>query len=94
MSILEPPPDDDADLRALFDTLEEPDTSDVIDVTKLLDHELLDLLADSREKLLSMGEMLSDLENTYGTKAGTPEAREQHAIRLACLMEMSHRGMR
>ena len=49
------PDPDDADLRALFDSLEEPDVSDVVDVTKLLDHELLDLLADSREKLLSMG---------------------------------------
>ena len=90
----EPSSDDDilAALAEQFD--EEPDLSDVVDVTTLSDVKLLDTLQDTRERLLEMGEMLSDLENTYGTKGGTPEARELHSLRLACLTEMSRRGMR
>lgn len=89
-----PEPSDDDILAALAEEFDEPDVSDVIDVSKLDDLTLSNTLADTRERLLEMGEMMSDLENTYGTEAGSAEARELHSLRLACLTEMSKRGMR
>lgn len=85
--------DADAEFAALMEgiTFEEP--TDVVDVTKLSDIELIDLLADTREQLLAMGAMLTDLQHSFGTREGTAEERELHSLRLACLTEMRKRGM-
>lgn len=89
-------PDDDADiLAALEKQFDEPAPDpEGVNLTELSDIALRDLFDDTREKLLAMGEMLSDLQNAFGTKDSTPEARDLHSIRAACLIEMSKRGMR
>lgn len=96
MSLVEPPNDDD--ILAGLDFEPEDDGSTVVDVTKLNNVELLDLFHDTRERLLELSEagepgMMSDLENTYGTEAGTPETRALHSTRLACLTEIRKRGL-
>lgn len=92
MSVLEPPSGDDDILAAL--DFEPDETPTVVDVKALNDLELANLLEDTRQKLLGMGEMMSDMESTFGTQAATPEARDLHSLRAACLVEMSERGMR
>lgn len=92
--VLEPPDDDISHLD-----FEPEDDPTVVDVTALNNLELSNLFNDTRDRLLELSEagepgMLSDLENTFGTEAGTPEARALHSTRLACLAEMSKRGMR
>lgn len=87
-------PDDNEILAALEGEWDEPPVVDAIDVTKLSDLELANLLADTREKLFDMGEMMSDLQNTFGTPGATPEARDAHSLRLACLVELKNRGLR
>lgn len=98
MSLVEPPNDDDEILAALDFEIEDPDDSTTVDVTKLTNLELVNLFQDTRERLLELSDagepgMLSDLENTYGTQAGSPEARALHSTRLACLTEMRKRGL-
>lgn len=97
MSLVEPPHDDD-DILAALDFEPEDDGSTTVDVTKLSDLELVNLFHDTRERLLELSDagepgMMSDLENTYGTEAGTPEARALHSTRLACLTEIRKRGL-
>lgn len=77
-----------------FDPDEPDDDSTTVDVSRLSDFELSTLLAETREKLHEISEMYADLQNTFETEAATPEARELHSIRAACLVEMSKRGMR
>lgn len=89
--VLEP---NDDDILAALDFEPEDPTPTVVDVKALSNLELSNLLEDTRQKLLEMGEMLSDMESTFGTEAGSPEARDLHSIRAACLVEMSERGMR
>jgi hypothetical protein len=93
--VLEP---NDDDILAALDFEPEEDPT-VVDVTQLSNLELSNLFNDVRDRLLELSEngepgMMSDLENTFGTEAGTPEARALHSTRLACLAEMSKRGMR
>lgn len=85
--------DPDEDFNALIEGLDLQEPDDVVDVSKLSDIELSNVFHDARERLKAMGEMLSDLENTFATKAGSDEARELHSLRLACLLELRKRGM-
>lgn len=88
-------PNEDDILAALdFEPSEDRGTTIDRPVSELSNLELTNLLEDTRQRLLEMGEMLSDLESTFGTEAGTPEARELHSVRAACLIEMSKRGLR
>lgn len=84
----------DEDILAGLDFEPGDDADTTVDVTALSDLELANLLEDTRQQLLEMGEMLSDLTNTYGTEAGSPEARELHSLRAACLIETRKRGLR
>ena len=85
--------EEEDEFAALMEGIELDEPTDVVNVTALNDVELIDLLADTREKLLSMGAMFTDLQGTFGTRAGTEEERELHSLRLACLAEMRKRGM-
>ena len=73
------------------DDLEPPD--EAIDITALNDLQLSDLFNQTRDKLLDMGEMMADSEMA-DPDASTPEGRELHSVRAACLVELSKRGMR
>lgn len=91
MSDVLEPSDDDILAGLDFEPAEDPTA---VDVTVLNNLELSNLLEDTRQKLLDKGEMLSDLESTFGTAPGSPEARDLHSLRAACLVEMAKRGMR
>lgn len=71
-----------ADLETQFD---EPDLGGTVDLAGLRTDELLDRFEDTRETLLTIGQMLNPT---------TAEARELHSIRAACLIEMRKRGLR
>lgn len=90
MSVAEPDPFDSI-VEGL--DLEEPD-DDIVSLRDLNDAELLNKFEECREALLEMGEMLSDTEQSLGGAASTPEGRELHSTRAACLIEMRRRGMR
>lgn len=89
----EPPPsDDDEAILAALDFEPESDPDDKR-VAALSDLDLTNLLADTREELFAMGEMMSDLQSTFGTQPATPKGRELHSLRLACIHEMRKRGL-
>lgn len=89
----EPPVgDDDDDILAALDFEPESDPDDVR-VAALSDVDLSNLLADTREELFQMNEMMSDLQSSFGTQPGSPKARELHSLRLACIHEMRKRGL-
>jgi hypothetical protein len=63
--------------------LEEPE--DVVDVQKLSDIEVVDMLGDLDASLLNSGNLLRNR---------TDYVREQHSLRAALLIEMQRRGLR
>lgn len=85
-------PNDD-DILAALDFEPEAQTEVEVDVAALSNLELCNLLEDTRQKLLEMGEMLSDNQATLGTQNSSPEARELHSLRAACLIEYRGRGL-
>lgn len=84
----------DFEPETLEDSEPDSETETTVDVTGLSDLELVNLLDDTRIKLREMGEMYSDLQNTFSTPAASPEARVLHNLRAACLVEQSKRGLR
>lgn len=89
-----PVADPDDEFHSIIDGLDIPEPTDVVDVGKLTDLQLVELLGDTREDLIEDGEMLADLGDKWSTKDSTPEGRALHSLRAACLIELRRRGLR
>jgi hypothetical protein len=74
--------DPDAVLRDLEASLGELEQPDVLDLSKLPQHRLSEVFNDTRDELNKRGEMM---------EATTPQGRELHSLRAACLVEMARR---
>lgn len=86
--------DDEDAFAAMVEGLDlKADPDDVVDVSALNTKDLLDLFADTRERLGEEGAMFTDLQTTFGTRAGTEDERALHSLRLACLTELRKRGL-
>lgn len=85
--------DDDAEFAKIMEGVDLTEPTDVVDVTRLDDKALMDLFADTRERLKASEGMYSDLQNFGGSRESTPEERDLHSLRLACLTELRRRGL-
>lgn len=83
MALLEPEDPDDI-FNMLVADLEVETPTDVIDLTTLTDLELSNRFNEVRDALLAIEEMHPDA-------TVTPEGRELHSIRAACLIELRRR---
>lgn len=82
---------DDDDFAKIMEGVDLTEPTDVVDVTALDDKALMDLFADTRERLKEGG-MYSDLQS-LGSRESTQEERDLHSLRLACITELRRRGL-
>jgi hypothetical protein len=82
---------DDDDFAKIMEGVDLTEPTDVVDVSRLDDKALMDLFADTRERLKQDG-MYSDLQS-LGSRESTREERDLHSLRLACLAELRKRGL-
>lgn len=74
----------DDDILAGLEFEEDVDTSDVVDLSKKTNQELMFIMVSAREALKDMGERLHPTSQ---------EARDLHSIHYACKIELSNRGV-